>query len=576
MIQEEEVVRERLRCDKLFLASVTQRLNTVMHQHNVDKLSLDALQKKVAEAETDISELSAMQSSLEASITRRCATLTPRSLPTFPLEMLGMIFELATDAHAQPWVRQDDPREVTPGRTLQPFKCAAVCRRWHSASLATPSLWTYIGVPNCCGEKRCAMWLSRVQQLLHRSGACRLHVAIELPPEGCHFDYPLILADLLRNCARWQYLSVLGFDYHDPCYDTLRLLHQPTPALEAIFLAFLPTGEDLPWPPRPPTYLPYAPKLCVLHLEHVPVALSRNGPDLQVPSLSLIEDTYFLPRFRQTVAAFAGLRTLKLCWENANSGNVSGIQSPIHLPELQSLVLCRDPNAGSAFQPASFALILDNIAAPRLRTLDIDPEILPLASRLARRAASTIESLYLREGTVVAPLVLSAISPWTALRDVTFDDCVLEGDFLDGLRVVPGGVWPRLQRLSLVTSRKVDEDAFLRFLRARYPINGATNAPQCALLDVDLSRDALRDSVAAGEIWSILENEKQRRRSVAVEGSGTIQWPCLECSTMGRKPLHLDPKAHLLNDPGTASRALRVAFGHLASAPPAIPNNSGR
>ncbi|EJD48676.1 hypothetical protein AURDEDRAFT_122642 [Auricularia subglabra TFB-10046 SS5] len=516
MTEEEFKARERLDSDKLLLASLHQRLDALVHQQSADKLSLAALGKKVVEADAEISELTALKSSLQASICRRSATFTPRSLPTFPLEILGMIFEIATDTYARPFA-YDTILPATTMRSLQPFRCAAVCRRWYSAALANRSLWSYICVPNCYDDQQSARWHLRVKQLLERSGTCGLHIEVDLPVRGCDRDYSLILSDLLLNSSRWRYLFISGFEFDDDYLDVLRLLRRPTPLLEDVLFSFSSVSDELhPWPPAHPIYLPYAPNLRTVHLENVPITIAGRGTDLlPATSLAFYEVAYDLSRFRTTVSSFAALETLNLHWEEVDSS--TGVHSSIVLLQLRSLFLSRDPDLDPDAQYVSFASILDNIVAPKLRKLQIPPDMLPLAANLLRRAAPTLESLCLRLGMPFEATVVPTISPLTELRDLMFDGCILDAEFFDTLRAVPGGVWPKLQRLALIDTLETNADAFVRFLHARYPIDRVQAMPECALLDLDLSRDELCDSVAAGELGHILETERRRRIDAGAE-----------------------------------------------------------
>ncbi|EJD48677.1 hypothetical protein AURDEDRAFT_162134 [Auricularia subglabra TFB-10046 SS5] len=499
-------LRGRLDADEQLLAGMRRELESLVGQRDIDRLALVTLQDKVSVSDADIADLTARQAALQESINRRRATLAPRSLPTFPLEVLGFIFSLATDV---PAVECGAPTIVTE-RTLQPFKFAAVCMRWHHAALATSYVWTYIGIPGHIQGARLPVWRSRVQQLLERSRACNLCVDIESPPNGFDDQYMRILSDILPHCSRWQSLCLRAYKMTlDRAVDVLRLLRGPTPSLETLIVAF-----QTPAPPSRhrselPKYIPYAPKLRTVHIEYAPIAFERQGSDrLAATSLALIEQSYDLARFFKTVLSFSALSSLTLYWAPVKSVSVAQ-PSDIVLAELRCLVVTRDRADNSAH--ASFSPILDVIVAPRLSELQIIPYLLSDAGGLLRRCAASIEVLVFHRGCLEDAEEIHDISLLTELRELSLDSCGMTEGFLDALTEVAPTVWPKLQRLVLTDAEELDPDAFVRFLQARYPAEDTRAAPACALLEVDLEADSLRYSVASGEIALILENERRRR-----------------------------------------------------------------
>ncbi|EJD48674.1 hypothetical protein AURDEDRAFT_162131 [Auricularia subglabra TFB-10046 SS5] len=495
----EASLRARLSVDQQLLASMEQELESTVRERDADILALYTLQNKLAFASADIDDLTARGNSLRASIARRRAMLAPLSLSRLPLEILGMIFCCARDAHIIPSTNESD---VTLSRTLQPFKCAAVCRHWRRAALETPSLWTYIGVPHPMVSTSASAWRFRVQQLLARSRACSLHIVIEAGPEGFNRYYLRILCDLLPHCSRWKFLSLRAYGPSpEDDFDVLRTLRGPTPSLETLRVTF-PVDPDRPkWPEAPLRYLPLAPKLRAVHLEFTCLALClRDSSRLPATNLALYESSYDLQRVSTTVLSFSALETLKLYWLPVDTPILPQPQAGILLPELQCLDVARDPDDDDDHD--SFSQLLDILVTPKLRDLRVPPDMLRLAAGLIRRCSSTIEILQLRLGYLEDARAVAYLTPLSELRELTFKTCGLVEAFLDALPDVAATIWPKLQRLTLTASDEVDVDSFVRFFEARYPMDRTESTPTCALLEFNLMQEndtALRSRIAADE-----------------------------------------------------------------------------
>ncbi|EJD42220.1 hypothetical protein AURDEDRAFT_168773 [Auricularia subglabra TFB-10046 SS5] len=458
-------------------------LDGLTKTHDSYTVQLGVLERERLQCKADITDLSAQRDLLKLSIARRPATLLPGAPPAVPDEILGTIFKLAIDG-LDLGIDEHGQDLVAPKRTKQPFLCAAVCQGWRRAALGMASLWTYIGVDRIPRGPSGGRWQDIVRVMLQRSGMCGLQIVVVIPDDFVVYrHYQAILSDIMRHSSRCKHLSLSCDDVmEDARMEMLGLLRTRTPLLESVsFTSAYPCQYESP--NHPPEYLPYAPK----------------GPKartvfLTATSLALEEIPYGMNRLAATLASFPALTSLELMYNACQLGAwASG--STIRVPELRSLIICLASEEDAGVYHRTFARVLEVLEAPRLRVLDLTPELLGDAAPLIKRCTPTIHELRLRNGSL------------NTLRELTFDWCELAHPFLNALCVVQDleKLWPKLERIVLKELHECDDDQLLRFLQKRYPINAATPSTYLPL-EVDIRKDNhIYGSVKAAEIHNILD-----------------------------------------------------------------------
>ncbi|EJD42306.1 hypothetical protein AURDEDRAFT_186090 [Auricularia subglabra TFB-10046 SS5] len=123
-----------------------------------------------------------------------------------PLDVLGYIFELCYDQLQTTEALSVEKADIRT-RQRQPFRLAAVCRRWRAASLANPRSWAYLELSfDHVKSGHPPAFVAYVQTVVSRARAVPLDVCLTRKRESKshHKQLAVAVADALCNCVTIQ------------------------------------------------------------------------------------------------------------------------------------------------------------------------------------------------------------------------------------------------------------------------------------------------------------------------------------------------------------------------------------
>ncbi|KZV91105.1 hypothetical protein EXIGLDRAFT_770170 [Exidia glandulosa HHB12029] len=213
-------------------------------------------------------------------ILRERRAATQRAISPFtacPEDILRLIFAERA--------REPDTEWITLGtgtfnkaRAHAPFITAAVCQDWRRVTLDTPSIWSYVGVPQLVGDVK--QFVSMTRTVIERSCAAPLDILLENMGDGGR-EYCTDVLDLLfPHLHRWRRVELYS-TLRDPQLD--RYLRGNAALLEEICVYEVLGSER--WVADPAPFLVGA-----THLRTVRVVNS-----------SLVLDTRSLPNLRSLI-----------------------------------------------------------------------------------------------------------------------------------------------------------------------------------------------------------------------------------------------------------------------------------
>lgn len=461
----------------------------------------------------EIQDLSSRRDHLKSTVRRKRAALVPRHFMEIPIELLGVIFEHLTVI--DDWMETPlGKRKLNKERILGAYNVAAVCRHWRTAAFAAPTIWSYIGVhgyaPNNNAKSAAmtsAKWAKLVQgvrTLLERSKAAPIDIHIDWSDADdvmANANYQAVLDMLGAHLTRWRSFELRCIRVGVPLH-WLDVFRAPTPLLEELSILSQPDA-DMTWKSPYPRYLPVAPRLQALYLEHCPL-ISTTG----LPALTMLDiwlTTLPAPRAWDILCKCPQLVSLLLSCRPVDLD--APPPGPIRLDALQTLEM------HNAVEPL-FATHARHFDLPRANELCLFGHmVVPLRQFLPRTCAN-VTSLVIFTGAMDLAAAQSLVA-LTRLQMVKFIECELDDPFVGALARPDEPVWPDLQRIELekVEMRPPDSDALVRLLRARncleldQPSNDTGIPPgrKLALIQEILFDDSSLPKWIAAEIRYILE-----------------------------------------------------------------------
>lgn len=392
---------------------------------------------------------------------------------------------------------------------LAPYRLAAVCRHWRSTALATPAMWTYIGLAKMYNNYEPAVrkYCGHLSTLLARSRACSLEVDLVLLASTCaHSDGATqylserfigrVFALLVPNAARIRALTVCQLQgmasqttpphagYRDGLLQsTLELLCCPTPMLTELRLdigrdwdlGVMPPTPDLGfwknYPTQPfPTFLPHAPRLKRLTVGDAPLLFERSHPGL--PALRQLEFTareVHTSLLYDTFVTAPNLDDIFICVDRYLDLGGANPQpaAPLRMSHMRF-------DRSSESSPPVLASPV--VQLPNLTTLDLCDGLLNdihghVLASLARTLTTLVYRSDVRNAEDVAVLrqFVSLTSMTLNGEDFGGEDYRSRDHFFDALCDENDLMWPLLRQFTLV--RRVSfgplEDGLLRFVQAR-------------------------------------------------------------------------------------------------------------
>ncbi|KZV93246.1 hypothetical protein EXIGLDRAFT_613254, partial [Exidia glandulosa HHB12029] len=185
-----------------------------------DQSALDELEAQALDAETAVTSIQAQIVALETSlraarewkadvVPRRDAlrlsvaaqrsALSPMS--TFPKDVLSYIFQHAVRAHDNGrWPEPPYMASYDLSLAKAPYTLARVCTYWRQTALTTPSLWSYVALPNGAMYPAFA---SHVSLILQRSKAVDLEVLVEYVSSPSSEIFNRMFAAICEHITRW-------------------------------------------------------------------------------------------------------------------------------------------------------------------------------------------------------------------------------------------------------------------------------------------------------------------------------------------------------------------------------------
>ncbi|KZV89942.1 hypothetical protein EXIGLDRAFT_695133 [Exidia glandulosa HHB12029] len=466
----DDIRRSALRVDEDVLDRLDAQLRAL--QLTRDQITLAIAQSHAALEAVDQEMVDIVQrrDSLNGTVRRKRAALVPRHFMEIPLELLGDIFEHLCGLNSfEDWIETPlGKRKLNRERIASAYNVAAVCRHWRAAAFAAPAIWSYIGVhcyaPNNNAKSAAttsAKWAKLVQgvrTLLERSKAAPLDIHLDWSDADdvmTNAHYQTVLDALGAHTTRWRSFELRCIRVGVPL-QWLDVFRAPTPLLEELSILSQPDA-DMTWKSPYPRYLPVAPRLQALYLEHCPLISTTGLPaltmlDIWLTTLPAPRAWDILCKCPQLVSLLLSCRPVEL--ESAPPGE-------IHLDALQTLEM------HNAVEPL-FVAHGRHLSMPKVNELCLFGHmVVPLRQFLPGTCAN-VTSLVVFTGTLDVPAADSLIA-LSRLQTVKFIECELEDAFIATLFRPTDPTWPDLRRIELekVEMRPPDGDGLVRLLRAR-------------------------------------------------------------------------------------------------------------
>ncbi|EJD46224.1 hypothetical protein AURDEDRAFT_184515 [Auricularia subglabra TFB-10046 SS5] len=257
-------------------------------------------------AASAVQHLMTRRDTLMTSMTQARALL--RTLATIPEDALSLIFHEACVARSP--LLPGAGIVIDQDAVAMPYHIASVCRHWRSTALATPSLWTYIALPEHeWGKEHCELFQGHLDLVTRRSGVLPLDVVVLAgfrrpsviqPGPAPKWQYRDLIdyffGAMIGNAYRVRSLTISSGDQDGMLLPGLgfvrqavvNLLRCPTPRLEELDV-YVPEFESnqpswLGYPAHAfPRILPEAPLLRRMRLQQIPIICCNASSSL--PSL---------------------------------------------------------------------------------------------------------------------------------------------------------------------------------------------------------------------------------------------------------------------------------------------------
>ena len=260
----------QLEADESVLEILKENLRQVKAAFEVEKIAFEAARVRferaaaaLASAQTRFDGYASIASEQMKHIFR---------IPELETEILCGIFEAACPPHTiNPWsMGQPTTVSSVKQRSITPFCLSAVCRRWRTVATTLGSLWNLIAIPyDSDNSAQTSRIIDYIKTVSKRSKMVDLAVIIGWDEvediderNGCA-RIMATLAPLLQG--------VVSFELHVGCCgDWMNLFRRSTPRLETFFCMVSQPSDAMNDVPLS-RYLPIAPKLAALRLQHAPL-----------------------------------------------------------------------------------------------------------------------------------------------------------------------------------------------------------------------------------------------------------------------------------------------------------------
>lgn len=423
------------------------------------RAALSLAQDAVDALTVNLSYLEGQREQIQRGIDDLSNQVDPAIMRTLPIELLRAIFVQFVSARTMP-LREgcnfigafDD------FRVRAPWTLASVCSSWRQLALDTPSLWTYVALPERLTEGPASHLVAYVRDLLSRSGQRPLDISISWEEIAWSEDVHGVIFDALATVVeRWRSCS-FGLPNGAGSPARFSPFRRSTPLLEELVACVDNYSIVNPWHAAFPHYLPDCPRLRFMRTDGCHIIW--RSPHVGLPALSHLEVDGDLPP--------------DVVWGMLQ-----------HSPQMEALTLHLHANREPSPGPAPGQLRL-----PRLRALGLyswavrvfsawpDLLLLPAVESLVS-IYSPIEILATVAPSIATLTALDIDSRLTAndpqrlavfckLRTlkITFYSAPISEGFFDA---VAPDAWPALEELQLdrfnVDGALANE--LLRFVRAR-------------------------------------------------------------------------------------------------------------
>lgn len=444
------------------LRSARRALQQLSYQSSAARTALNNALAVVESCRSELDAVVTRHDALLADIHVQQDVFTRRALRSFSDELIRTVL-VEVVARVRP---PDDSTEHT-GYALEtacaPFDIASVCRKWRGVALASPKLWTYIGVPVIANPLRGRAYHLYVKTVLDRSTQEHLEIVLDWSSPDTAWTasgyYSRILELLGQHARRWQRIDISFPIGTLPQH--VEIFRLSTPVLErALVSRHVCEDEDntderrVPWITSPLGYFPLCPALRTFYTNCLPLKISeplrhlktlsisdiplrlvwdmlRRTPDLVTFSISFPYDEWQFPEPPDPRIELRALASLRIAgYEQPLLACLEGV----HLPSLTRLVLlaCFD-------EPLDFFV-------DRITSLCIDKD---------------------ESGDPLSANVPPGLQDFIHLRDLTVRSCV-DGSFF---RAAPSPTvsWPELSSITLDGPTLDNETAcdFADFARTR-------------------------------------------------------------------------------------------------------------
>ncbi|KAJ7596447.1 hypothetical protein C8J56DRAFT_917437 [Mycena floridula] len=441
--------------------TITARISAAEHELARHEAEICRLQLLVEELEEQRDEM-------EESIEQAQSVLAP--IRRLPVEVLTAVFEQCMEANPKDHHESDFPflNDLTDPETLQISILSAVCSIWRQIAVATPKLWSQIGVNlGSCNEATSRILGLHLRNSRSHSLSLRIHDLHQTAPERelpwpwCLFPrengYERHLKEVLdmmtKNLTRITRLVVYGYRWVDPfthfrlvaswCYlEELELRLDPHIVCEEkVFACF------------------FSSNLRQLTLEHVPIDSQKLTIAIGCSSLtSLTVSNRFLENILRLLPKCPVLEKLDVSFaymldSDDEKEAVFDMEQTIILQHLQ-LFRVEVPDR---HDPEACDALFSMLSLPALQSIELKGLFWPSLEFISmlQRSQCTMQKVILDEVDIM-PWALSetfSMLPglthleWTdTLRTDYLDECIKQNTIA---LVLSGGVLPSLTHLTL-------------------------------------------------------------------------------------------------------------------------------